>query len=157
MIKRRKKLKQGDVFKIKIKDNIYSYGQIIDKKYNFYVIYDIFSSDKEDLQEVIKKPIIFLVQSVDVALEEGKWKVVGNCNIPEDIKIPYFKMPTLEDDWILINYKNEILRKATKEEEEKLDELFSFSPALVEAAIKAKYGIEEWYEDFDSIIYKGDK
>jgi hypothetical protein len=153
MIKKRRRLAAGDVFKIKIKDNIYSYGQIIDKKHDLYVIYDIFSGEEEDLQEVIKRPIMFIVGCFDSKLKRGDWTILGNCEVSKDIVIPQFKTETLEG-FEIINYKGEIIRKANKEEEKLLNYREDISPALLEDAIKARYGIEEWDEEFDSLIYR---
>ncbi len=153
MIKKRKRLATGDVFIINIKDNIYSYGQIIDKKYDLYAIYDIFSSEEEDLQEVIKRPIMFLVNCFDIKFKSGEWIILGNREVSKDIVIPQFKIETLEG-FEIINYKDETIRKANKEEEKLLNYREDISPALLEGAIKARHGIEEWDEEFDSLIYK---
>ncbi|MCR8746826.1 immunity 26/phosphotriesterase HocA family protein [Romboutsia lituseburensis] len=104
MIKRRKRPKDGDVFTIDIKEGLYSYGQVIDKEYNLYLIYDILGDENKSIEEVIKSPKMLLTRSFNYSFRDGDWKIVGNAQIPEDLNIPMFKMG-VDSKYHVVNYK----------------------------------------------------
>ncbi|CEH33436.1 DUF2750 domain-containing protein [Romboutsia lituseburensis] len=152
MIKRRKRPKDGDIFTIEIKEGLYSYGQVIDKEYNLYLIYDILGDENKSIEEVIKSPKMLLTRSFNYSFRDGDWKIVGNAQIPEDLNIPMFKMG-VDSKYHVVNYKWDVIRKATREEGYLLHYVDEISPGGLEEAIMAKYEMAEWNYNYDYMLY----
>lgn len=144
--------KDGDIFTREIKEGLYSYGQIIDEKYNLYLIYDILGDENKSIEEVIKSPKMLLARSFNYSFREGDWKIVGNAEIPKDLNIPMFKVG-VDSKYHVVNYKGDIIRKATREEGYLLHYVTETSPGGLEEAIMAKYKMAEWNYNYDDMLY----
>lgn len=156
MSKKKHKVNIGDVFYIKINgEDKYSYGQVISlgKTSECIIIFDIISNSHPDIEDIVKNPIIFLAQTVTVKIEDNEWGFLGNTSIPDQLTLPEYISDTLDGE-VVLNYKGEIIRKATNEEVETLTKLKSCSPAIIEDVVNSKYGKEEWYPYLDNLLYK---
>lgn len=154
MGKKKHGVKVGDVFCIKIKgEEKYSYGQVISlgDTSECIIIFDISSNIHPKINDIVKNPILFLAQTVTVKIEDNEWVYLGNLDIPYNLILPEYISDTL-DGKVILNYKGEILRKATNNEIETLTTLKSCSPAIVEDAINFKYGMEEWYPYLNNLL-----
>ncbi|MBI6871794.1 Imm26 family immunity protein [Clostridium aciditolerans] len=154
---KRKRVKVEDVFIIPVDNEKNCYGQVVsDGIDKCYVIYDITSEDILIPEQVICNPIAFLTFTVDNFIEEGRWKVIGNVDVPQNIIFPIYKVETL-NGYMVTDHKGNYLRSATDKEIRELKYHKSVSPALLEHAVQAKYGNRKWENYFDEIIYKEEK
>ncbi|MFC4766471.1 Imm26 family immunity protein [Effusibacillus consociatus] len=142
----------GDIFSIRIDEKRYSYGQIVAD--NWYAIFDIVAEKNPPLDQITNRSIVFLVESVDVKIEDGLWQIIGNYSIPKHIHFPKFLVETLEG-YMVIDHNGKILGPASEYEIKNLAGKKSYSPAVIEDAVKAKFGSEEWYSYLDNLVYKG--
>lgn len=150
---RKIKVKIGDVFTINM-ENGKCYGQVVaDGIDKCYIIYDIISKAILEPEEVVKAPIIFLIFTIDGFIEDGRWQVIGNSSIPDNIIFPIFKVDTL-DGYMLMDHMGNYLRNASKSEIKELNYHKSVSPALLEHAVMAKFENYKWESYFDEILYK---
>lgn len=156
MGKKKHDVKVGDVFYMKISgEDKYSYGQVISlgETSECIIIFDITSNSHPEINDIVQNPILFVAQTVTVKIEDNEWGYIGNIDTPENITLPEYICDTL-DGKVILNYKGEILRKATNDEIETFITLKSCSPAIVEDAVNSKYGKEEWYPYLDNLLYK---
>ncbi|MEW9702991.1 Imm26 family immunity protein [Paenibacillus sp. SI8] len=136
MPKKKIKPQMGDVFSISLNDEKFCYGQIVGM--DTIIVYDIVGNEGQSIEDIISSSIMFLVHTTDVYIEDGKWHLLGNAPIPEDIKFPQYKTYTL-DGYAIIDHNSNILRKASKVEEASLTGKKSYTPNVIEEAVKSKF------------------
>ena len=90
-------------------------------------------------------------QSMDVKLDNGDWKLVGSAPVSSVIEFPEYKVST-PVGWIVENHNGVKLRTASKDDLKELDTRKSFSPAALEYAAKAYWGLTEWRAFCDELI-----
>lgn len=152
----KKKVKVGDVFAVPIGKDKFGFGQVaIQGEYSdCIVIYDIVSEEYPPVDSIVTNNLVFLLQTVSSRIEDGCWPVLGNIKVPNNIKYPKYKEET-EEGYMLIDTDGSILKEnASNKEVENLSELESWSPGIVEEALKAKYMGEDWDDDYNEILYK---
>ncbi len=159
MTKRKKtSITVGDVFTFPIKENLYCYGQIIaDVKPNpkLYILFDIASNNILDIQTIIKQPILAITHLEDYAIEEGKWKIIGNAEIAlKNIAFPNYLVGF---NAIVESYDGRVIRHATERDLKELDYRNTFSPSVFEILAKHKYEGGKWDEFFNDILYNSEK
>ena len=143
----------GDVFAIPLGNGKYGYGQIVGGgQPKTYVIYDITADKHPDVNDIVSKKIIFFTHTVDVQIEDGVWHLIGKIEVPENIRFPEYIVDT-PNGYFVTNFEGELLRPANPSEKELLKTRKSVSPSIIEDAIKAQYGIEEWYPYLENIKY----
>jgi Immunity protein 26 len=154
-----KKLKVGDIFKIPISNDFDGFGQIINipltNNVFIIIVFDKIYDNRKilNIDEILNNKILFLGYTMDALLYHKHWTVIGNqtMNISK-IKLPYFKLG-IPPDMKIVDYKGGKIRKATKEEFEKLDYETSIAPIRYENALKAFHKFEQWDLDYDILLY----
>lgn len=157
MVRRKKtdiKVKVGDVFVIPLTENKFSYGQVIGvEDLKTYIIFDTTAESHPEIYDIVSKKIIFFAHTVDVSIEDGDWIIIGNSEIPEGIVFPEYVVDT-SNGYYVTNFEGVLLRPATDIEKETLSTHKSISPSILEDAVKAYYGFEEWYPYLDKLKYR---
>ncbi len=153
-IRKKVKVKIGDIFSIRIDENRFSYGQVlsIGTICDFLIIFDLVSNEHPPVKEIPKGKIVFLVPTVVSRIEDGLWEVLGNESTPA-IHFPHYK-EEVEEGYQLIDYLGNIIN-SEKEifELDKLKELESWSPSSVENVARARFLGAEWNCYYDDLIY----
>jgi hypothetical protein len=155
--KKKIKVKIGDIFKIKLAEDTYGYGQVVSegKTSDCLIAFDLHSYECPSLDEITSKDIIFFIQTVNSRLEDGLWDIIGNATVPE-ISFPKYKEET-EHGFKLINYLGETINlNPTQNELEGAIRLKSRSPVTLENALKAKYITGKWDPYYNDLIYVKD-
>jgi ribosomal protein S17 len=143
----------GDVFAIPLREDKFSYGQVVGGgNPKTFVIYDITSEIHPEVNDIVNRRIIILTHTVDVAIEDGDWILIGKSEVPNGIVFPQYLVDTPEGYYIT-NFEGQLLRPATEHEKENLSTRKSISPSILEDAVKAQYGIEESYPYLDNLKY----
>jgi hypothetical protein len=143
----------GDVFAIPIGNSKFGYGQVVGEgNPKTYVIYDVLADSHPELTKIITMEILFFAHTVDVLIEDGEWLLLGNQEVPSKIKFPDYVVDTPKGYYVT-DFKGDLLRPANDSEVEKLQTRKSISPSIVEDAVKARYGFEEWYPYLDKLKY----
>lgn len=153
MKKKVKSTNVGDVFKIEIKENLYCYGQIVSKGNlsDTIIIYDKISSNNLDLDEIINNKIIFYVNTVDEFITNGRWMLIGKACLPDNLKYREYITDIKQQ---VLSQEGKVIRSASRKDIKELTSYISYSPIMVEDAVKAKYGDDNWYSALDDILYK---
>lgn len=155
MAKKIVKVNVGDIFAIRINAKMYSYGQVVTQGEtdDSMIVYDITSEKHPTLEEIISRPIIFFINTMDMYIENGNWAIIGNAKVPKDLKFPKYIVETLSG-YKVVSHTDEILGKANESQIRDLKFFTSYSPIVLEDAVKAKYGNGEWYAELDNLVYK---
>lgn len=152
MIKKIKSTNVGDVFRIEIKEELYCFGQIISKGTlsDTIIIFDKIGSSNLDLNDIINNKIIFYVNTVDEFITNGRWVLIGKTFLPDNLNYKEY----ITDSNKVLSQEGIVIRTASTNDVKVLKSYKSFSPIVVEDAVKAKYGIEDWYPALDDLVYK---
>lgn len=157
---RGKKPKIGDVFSIQINETKHGYGQfIVGDKIGCYVIFDIIAESQPTLDQIVNSPILFLAFTSDKGILAGAWVVVGNISVSDAIVIPEYKTDYMKDgkiQCVVEKYDGTILRLANDYEKEHLQNMSSYTPNVIEGALKARFGYELWNAYYNKLLYNKD-
>lgn len=152
------KLKVGDIFTIPVSEEKTGFGQIVNipNKNNFIiVVFENIYTGKEwpSLIEITANKILFLGYTMDALLYHKYWQIIGNdySNL-KTIKLPYYKLGT-PPNISIVNYNGDFVRKANKEEFDKLTYQTVVAPVRYENALKAYHNFLEWKDDFNELFY----
>jgi hypothetical protein len=159
MRKRRIKINVGDIVSIPISDDKYCYGQFFDGDImsGCYLIFDGLYEKPPLLEEIVRNRILLLAFTNGLAIAENVWRIIGNTHIPDNIQIPKFKVGFMENGitrTMVTDFKGNFLSVATENEINKLKNMTSCTPGLVEDAIKAQYGILPWNDGYNWLLYE---
>lgn len=149
------KLNEGDIFEFSINENSTAYGQVVsipNKESLTIIIFESLYRTRPLLDEIIEDEIFLLGNTFDAKFYHKHWMVIGNVTSNlNDIKLPYYKVGT--DPVLVESFQGEALRKATKEEAENLLYRPYVAPVRYELALKARYKILDWKEQYDELLY----
>lgn len=151
--------RQSDVFLIRVADGAFALGRVVVKSRGGNVLVAIYS-DLAESQEAadpgrlsISRPV-FLVETMDLRIKDGDWRVVGNWTPPTELPAPVYKTQFEPGgDFFEQHIDGSIGRRLTADEAARLKTQKSFSPALVERAVRAFQGAEPWLPVFDEIRF----
>ena len=73
----------GAIVEIKLRNNLYSYGRILDKA-NF-AIYDILTEETLSINEIVKRPVLFIVAVQNDAVTTGRWRKIGKLPLEKNL------------------------------------------------------------------------
>ena len=158
-----KKLKVGDVFTMTpINDESdfkIGFGQIvkINNKSNFIIV--VFkqichNQNLPSLDKIVGDDILFLGYTMDALFYHKYWQVIGNVSFNLDkIKLPYYKLGT-PPDMNIVNYKGNMLRKASRYEFDNLEYQTVSAPVRFELALNAYHKIAGWNKDDNELLYQ---
>ncbi len=84
--KRRSSFKEGDIVKVAINNTEHTYMRIVVNRlcafYDFKTVQDV-----HDLNEIVSKPVLFIIIVHNEYLKEGEWIKVGNLPLEEYLKM----------------------------------------------------------------------
>ncbi|MFJ9461665.1 Imm26 family immunity protein [Kitasatospora sp. NPDC101447] len=150
--------RQSDVFLIPVADGAFALGRVVVKARGGNVLVAIYSELAESLEGAVElgrlpasRPV-FLVEAMDLRIKDGTWRVVGNWTPPTELPTPVYKTQFEPGgDFFEQMIDGSVGRRLTADEATRLKTQKSFSPALVEKAIRAFRGIEPWLSVFDEL------
>ncbi|MCD0481442.1 immunity 26/phosphotriesterase HocA family protein [Streptacidiphilus sp. ASG 303] len=149
--------RQSDLFLIPVAEGEFSLGRVVLKMRGGNVLVAIYSELAESVEAVdlgrlsISRPV-FLVETMDLRLKDGTWRVAGNWTPPTELSIPVCKTQVEPGgDFFAQHIDGSIGRRLTPDEAARLKKQKSFSPMLVEKAAQAFQGVESWLPVFDEI------
>ena len=141
----RKKIKSGDLFRIKI-ENKFAFGQCVaisENDFGYYIIFDYFTS--EDAfppdKEIIGNNYIIFSQITNERFKKNIWQIYSNMQIRADINFPLFKV-SRNKHWEVEDWAGNFVRIAKDMDVKNLKFRETFSSFAVEYAIKVYLGLE---------------
>ena len=86
MAQRRITPKVGDVFEIPLTSGAHGYGHVLSAVLLGY--YDVATEATMSVDDIVKLGVAFRVQTIDKALKEGHWPIIGNARPPPAMAAP---------------------------------------------------------------------
>ncbi|GAA4462075.1 hypothetical protein GCM10023093_07940 [Nemorincola caseinilytica] len=155
------KLKEGDLFTLRVSDSNYAIGQIrciLNKESLTVVIFKGLQgiTSPIDPKEIIKNDVLFFANTFDAKFYHKHWIVFANIQTNlEGIRLPVYKLGTDDMPQYEDFFQNPLPSTAIKSfEKDKISYRNYVAPVRVEKAVKAYYNLEEWNTDYDKLLYK---
>lgn len=148
--------KNGDVLSIPVTDEKYALAQVVEKLHG-NVLIAVFSDllDVDEPCEVgsfeLDEPI-FLVETMDLRIADGVWSIFGNREVSESILVPTYRVwvePPGEYRTQDVHGNVGAVIPSGQVNEMRLQK--SFSPAVIEAALRGFHGLGPWRHAFDEL------
>jgi hypothetical protein len=151
------KYRQSDVFSIPVSDGTPAVGRVILKMRGGNILVAVYPGHSEivesaDLERLSTSRPVFTVETMDLFIKNGRWAVLGKWAPVVESPIPVYKTqfepggPFFEQ-----RIDGSIGGQLADEEAIHLKRQKSFSPALVEKAVRAFQGLEPWIPVFDEM------
>lgn len=149
------KWKKGDVFTIPIDEEHVGIGQIAEViGVELYVVVFDGKHRREELPRVtsaVEQPHLFASLTLDAKLHHGDWEVVGNATENLDAEdLPWYKV-RINSVMHVESCDKKTFRPATEEEERTLANRSTYSPAVLEKALQAEYGVIEAHPAYEEL------
>lgn len=78
------KRRVGDVVMIPLPEEGYAYGRVLEEP--LMAFYDLKSSTKLSVEEIIEVPVAFKIDVMNHAITEGTWPIIGKASLTDDLK-----------------------------------------------------------------------
>jgi hypothetical protein len=145
------KLKVGDLFRFRVSDAEFGFGQIVlSKILQYIVIYEPIFSGVDDIAKIPQSRILLSGWTNDARFFSGDWAVVANMPLSQEVVFPEYKVGTGQDCRIT-DVNGKILRAATQAEEHRLQFKTTHSPIIYEKAFHAHH-FGGWESRFDNLV-----
>lgn len=145
----------GDVFLVPLDEDYCAGGQVVSAWNDelYLAIFDAKLPCKEsNPMVVVDHAPVFLALSLDAKIWHGHWPIVGNVRSNLD-RFPQPAFKVRQSGVFHIESRDRTLsRPATPKEVEQLLFRTVTSPAGIEAAIKAYFGIGIWHPHYDELL-----
>jgi hypothetical protein len=138
---KRVRLKRGDIYRFDLDEARYGLGQVVEPGGVFYTTV-LRSPVPHDfvIDQIDTTDILLCGWTMDALLFHGRWHIVGNSPVPDrEIPKPCSKMRNGGKPWIS-DFRATLLRSATPQEWEQLDQHSSHAPIIYQNAFKAHHG-----------------
>lgn len=149
--------RRNDVFLIPVANGEFSLGRVVLKVDGGNVLVAVYpelaeSVEAVDLGRLSSSRPVLLVETMDLRLKDGTWRLAGNWTPPAELSIPVYKTQVEPGgDFFEQHVDGSIGRRLAADEAARLKKQKSFSPVLVEKAAQAFQGVEPWLPAFDEI------
>ncbi|MGW3937623.1 hypothetical protein [Streptomyces phaeochromogenes] len=105
-----------------------------------------------ELEAVKLDDPIFLVETMDLRIKEGVWRVLGNCEVSSEIPAPSYKVwVEPPGEYRRQNILGKVGEVLSPEQAATLRLQKSFSPAVIETALRGLHGFGPWRAAFDEL------
>lgn len=116
--KKGKRPQEGDFVQIKLDDSLYAYGRVLESP--TIAFYDTCGELVEDLNVVLKSPVLFKIWVMKDAYKKPNWKLVGSLELEEELtgRIWFFKKDSISGELTLYSTHahKTIEKKATRKQ-----------------------------------------
>jgi hypothetical protein len=137
----------GDVVRIDLGDGTHTYARVLAEA--SFAFYDARSRVDLSAEEVVGKPVLFIVAVMNHAVTRGRWPRVGHVALEEKLATPppTFIQGAIDGRQFRI-YEKGTMRPATREECEGLERCAAWDPTHVEDRLLDHYAGRPnvWFE-----------
>lgn len=143
----------GDVFLIPLDEERFGLGQVAGDWQNelYIVVYDKVVPHGASALEIDGTQLLFAALTLDAKFHHGDWRIVGNrrdnlSQLPQ----PWYKVRISGVPYVEARDRS-VIRPATADEASLLRNRTVSSPAVIEGALKALHGLEDWLPPYDKL------
>src|SRR5450432_3968809 len=112
----RQRRKIGDILQVDLGDGTHVYARVLD--YASFAFYDCRSNDDVKIEQIVKRPILFVIAVMNWAVTRGRWKRIG-CLPLEDHLLrlpPKFIKDKISKGKYSLYFEDGKIRPAAREE-----------------------------------------
>jgi len=154
------KLKEGDIFKLRVSDASIAVGQILTisrESLTVIVFEGLYDKDATpDVSKLVQGEILLLANTFDAKFYHRHWVVFGNYPANLDtIKLPIYKLGT-DDELRYEDFFQQPISASSLPVGQKgrVGYRNYVAPVRVEKAVRAFYKLTEWNDDYDKLLYQ---
>lgn len=140
-------VKEGDVFLIPIDAERAAGGQVIDAWSDelYVAVFDgVVAPGFQDAAAIVNSEPIFLTLTLDAKLWHGDWPVIGNIQESRR-RVPQPMFKVRHSGQIYVESRDRaVFRPASEREATELRYRTVSSPAVIDEAVKAHFGVGDW-------------
>jgi len=143
---KRVRLRSGDVFRFRVADDAYGWGQILNVHGGcplVAVFRPQFHENQRDTTTILSSPVALLVETMDALFRRGDWEMMGQGPLVEVPRLVFKVAIGTLDNVQLESYDRAVRRPARPEEIPLVPNRISVSPKGVERMYKALHGLAE--------------
>jgi hypothetical protein len=153
-----KKYKNGDILSISVANGKIALAQVVEKLRGnvlLVVFSELLNADEScDVASLELGEPIFLVETMDLRIKDGAWPIVGNRDIPKYVPMPTYKVwVEPPGEYRIQDIHGDLGVSISLEQASRMKFQKSFSPAVIEAAIRGFHGLSPWRETFDELTF----
>jgi hypothetical protein len=152
----RPRIRVGDVFLLPLDESQCQIGQVVGTYLSaFYLaVFDrLTEPSAPSVDEALRSGVILLALALDAKLSLGHWPIVTNRPVPDDVKLPAYKVAIGSPDEIYVeDFTGTRRRLATPQEVNLLRHRSVTAPIRLEKAARARLGLETWRDDYQDLI-----
>ncbi|MET8394517.1 Imm26 family immunity protein [Streptomyces anthocyanicus] len=152
------KYQNGDVLSIPVTDDKTAFAQVVEKLHG-NVLLAVFSElvgvdDSRDVEALELDEPIFLLETMDLRITDGIWSVIGNREVSEGISAPEYKVwVNPPGEFRIQDIRGNLGAAISPQRASGMKLHKSFSPAVVEAALRGFHGFGPWRPAFDELAF----
>jgi hypothetical protein len=147
-------LKAGDLLSIPIDEQRIAIGHVIDPGQVFYlcVYLPLFAADQA-IPDLSSTEIALIARTSDELVWHGRWKVIGNQNVPANVPRPHHVVGT-QEGLRLRTFAGEDVRPANDNDLAVYGYESSVSNIKFAKVMRHIHGIEPYPDDYSKISYR---
>lgn len=128
----------GDVVRIDLGDGTHTYARVLPEA--SFAFYDARSRGDLVVEDVVGKPVLFIVAVMNHAVTRGRWARVGRIPLEEELSTvpPKFVQDALDETRFQV-YEDGRMRPATRKECEGFERFAVWDPTHVEDRLRDHY------------------
>ncbi|MFF8277357.1 hypothetical protein ACF05T_14790 [Streptomyces lateritius] len=151
-----RKYAKGDVLAVPVGDEHVALAQIVEKlSGNILVaVFPELLGAGESVEVATAKldEPVFLAETMDLRIKEGVWRVLGNREVSPAIPVPGYKVwVEPPGEYRRQDIHGTVGEPISAEEAETLKRHKSYSPAVIETALRGLHGFGPWRAVFDEL------
>ncbi|WP_327171489.1 immunity 26/phosphotriesterase HocA family protein [Streptomyces sp. NBC_01336] len=150
------KYRNGDILSVPVNGQEIALAQVIEKL-GGNVLLAVFSDllnveESRDIESIELDTPIFLVETMDIRIKDGAWPVVGNRQLVGGIPdLEYKVWVEPPGEYRIQDVRGNVGVSISSERASKMKLHKSFSPAVVESALRGFHGYGPWNQAFDDL------
>lgn len=150
------KCTRGDILSISVTDESVALAQVVEVLHG-NVLIAVFSEllDAGDVRDGVSLELgdpVFLVETMDVRIKGGVWPVLGNRRLVDGIPTLWYKVwVEPPGEYRIQDIRGNLGESISSERANGMKLQKSFSPAVVEAALRGFHGLGPWRPVFDEL------
>ncbi len=146
------KIKAGDIFQIETQSGIKAFAQVLVSEISLYIcIFPPQDAGEDSIPEDLGTPL-FIGWTQDAFFFHGRWKILGNCDVPEGIRTHIFSV-SQEGKKYIADFRGKFLCEADPSLKDLPPLQFSLSPIGYVRALES-YMSGALEERFERILYQ---
>lgn len=138
--------KVGDVIKVRLRENLFSFARVLEEPVVAFHNYAVNNSDVDIgglLPSILSSDVIFRINVMNYSITSGRWMVVGHSPLSSSLRepCPFFKWDIISER-LFITYTGDEEFPATFEECRGLERAMVWEPEQVEERLLAHFSGE---------------